>query len=98
MTETNNPGLPADLPDDATWHASILRAMAQDGAGYYSQNDILRLNRAADYLERRVAEEARMTMAIEDAVNRPMGVVPASAEPFVTAAGLAAAGQRRPRA
>lgn len=38
-----------------------------------------------------------LTVALHDAIRRPMGVVPKSAEPFVTDEGLAAAEKRRPR-
>lgn len=53
LPEPNDPCLAQGLPDTADWHARTLRQMAQGGDGYLSQNDILRLNRAADYLERR---------------------------------------------
>jgi hypothetical protein len=43
------------------------------------------------------AENARLRIALADAIRRPMGVVPASAEGFVSTAELDAAETRRPR-
>jgi len=36
-----------------------------------------------------------LELALHDAIRRPMGVIPASAEPFVTTEGLKAAENRR---
>ena len=43
----------------------------------------------------RLAERDRMLIAIHDAIRRPMGVIPASADEFVSDAELAAAEARR---
>jgi len=50
---------------------------------------------AADYIEAQQAEIDRLREALHDAIRRPMGVVPASAEQFYSAAEADAAEARR---
>lgn len=71
--------------------------MRHHGMGYAAAIRALPVPAADDeaMVERMIADMEDMRLALADAIRRPMGVVPASAERFVTAEDLAEAEARR---